>query len=401
MSMPPPETPAPGPPRRRRLRAVFAADVANYGGLVSIDETNTLDGLTLLRRIAIDTLADHGGWLFGLPGDGIFALFESAIDAVRCGLDMQRRLGEVAQLDHLKLRIGIHLGEVVFENEMPFGEALVVAARLESLAEPGRILVSSPVRDAVVLRINAQFQDRGIRPLKHSPRSIGTFEVLPAVTGAAPAILDESTGTGGLAPTAEVASLDPAPEPVTVAAPPVPPAPVSLSDTVRVPVPLADPAPVPEPQPVPVEVPVPVPVQVQVPVPVAEPAPPVPPVHRDPGERPAMPALPRVQPFVIPGAALDETNGLSRSRGAIRVAAKPQPAPPAAPSPEVQACLPDLIAALTVHIGPLARVIGPRAAAQARSPSDLVARLAEEVRSEPERKEFMAKASGVLRRFGA
>ena len=444
MTMPPPEPGAPGPPRRRRLRAVFAADVANYGGLVSIDETNTLDGLTMLRRIGLDTLAGHGGWLFGLPGDGIFALFESAIDAVRCALDMQARLAQVPQLDYLKLRIGIHLGEVVFENEMPFGEALVVAARLESLAEPGSILVSSPVRDAVVLRINAQFLDRGVRPLKHSPRSIGTFEVVPPVAGAAAVPLDDLTEVVGRYPLAEVAPVDPAPEPTPALArtvPPPPPPQVELPPPRQVelppdppaepptvpavepdpwqfaesfplpepepePVPAVEPKPVVEPEPpaAPVEPPPPPPLPAPTPPP-PPPLPPIPQVRREPVERPQMPSLPRVQPFIIPGRALDETNGLSRSSGSLKVRAPAavaprQPTVPVGPSPAIQACLPDLIAALTVHIGPLARVLGPRMAVQSRNPTDLVAKLAAEVRNEAERKVFLAKASGILRRFG-
>ena len=86
------DVPSPVPPRRRRLRAVFAADIANFGGLVTIDETNTIDALSITRRVAIEELAKHGGWLFGMPGDGIFALFESTVDAVRCALAVQTRL---------------------------------------------------------------------------------------------------------------------------------------------------------------------------------------------------------------------------------------------------------------------------------------------------------------------
>lgn len=171
------DAPEPGGKRRRRLRAVFAADVANFGGLVSVDETNTLDALWTTRRIAREELAVHGGWLFGMPGDGIFALFESAVDAVRCALDTQARLAAMPKLNAIRLRIGVHLGDVLFQDDLPFGETLVIAARLESLADPGGILVSAAVMEAVAPRISAAFSERGIFNLKHSPRRVTTFSV--------------------------------------------------------------------------------------------------------------------------------------------------------------------------------------------------------------------------------
>ena len=174
-----PDQPQPTTQRKRRLRAVFAADVANYSGLISVDETRTLDSLLEARRTATAELAAHGGWLFGLPGDGIFALFESAVDAVHCALVTQTRLSTMRALGGLKLRIGVHLGEVLFRDDLPFGETLIISARLESLAEPGGILISSVVMDAVAPRISATFQDRGVQSLKHSPRSIATFSVAP------------------------------------------------------------------------------------------------------------------------------------------------------------------------------------------------------------------------------
>lgn len=174
-------------PRRRRLRAVMAADVANFGGMVSVDETSTLEAVWTMRRIAREELALHGGWLFGLPGDGIFALFESAVDAVRCAQETQRRLEGAPHLRALKLRVGIHLGEVLFQEEQPFGEALVIAARLESQAKPGGILISSPVMEAVAPRIRATFSERGVVALKHSPRRIEAFDIHADPTGAADA----------------------------------------------------------------------------------------------------------------------------------------------------------------------------------------------------------------------
>src|SRR5208282_6055695 len=192
---PGPNVPGPIPTRRRRLRAVFAADIANFGGMMTIDETNTIDVLSITRRVAIEELGIHRGWLFGMPGDGIFALFESTVDAVRCAMRIQSRLAESPKLYSLKLRIGVHLGEVVFQDDLPYGEALVIAARLESLAEPGGILVSASVMDAVAPRIAATFIEAGVPTLKHSPRRIETFRVLPPPPASAsgPAVPLDST----------------------------------------------------------------------------------------------------------------------------------------------------------------------------------------------------------------
>jgi len=179
MSFVPPDPVGPTQARRRRLRAVFAADVANFGNMVSVDETRTLNALWETRKIGREELEAHGGWLFGMPGDGLFALFESAIDAVHCALVIQTRLADTPELRSIQLRIGVHLGEVLFEGGLPFGETVVIAARLESLADPAGILISSSVMDAVAPRISATFEDRGVRSLKHSPRRIATFSVTP------------------------------------------------------------------------------------------------------------------------------------------------------------------------------------------------------------------------------
>ena len=163
---------------RRVLRAVFAADLAGFSGQVAVDETAALHSFSKIRDIALEQLNTHDGWLFGMPGDGIFALFESAIDAVKCGLGMQGALAKRPELDTMRMRIGIHLGEVLFDRDLPFGEALAIAARLESLAQPGSILVSQNVFDAVSSRIAARFEPRGVPKLKNIPRRIETYAVM-------------------------------------------------------------------------------------------------------------------------------------------------------------------------------------------------------------------------------
>ncbi len=164
---------------RRSLRAVFAADITGFSGAMSANETVTVYALNEVRGIVIRQLQAHDGWLFGMPGDGVFALFESAVSAVRCALETQRQLASRAGAKEMLLRIGIHLGDVLFENDLPFGEALTIAARLEALADPGGILVSGAVMDAVSARISATFEERGVPRLKNIPRRVVTYAVTP------------------------------------------------------------------------------------------------------------------------------------------------------------------------------------------------------------------------------
>ncbi|MGI9478054.1 MAG: hypothetical protein ACR2PI_15240, partial [Hyphomicrobiaceae bacterium] len=114
--------PPPSPQRRRSLRAVFAADIAGFSGRMSLNETNTVNALSEIRVVGRRELEKHDGWLFGMPGDGLFATFESAVNAVQCALEIQLDLGNRPHLKETPLRIGIHLGEVIIEDDLPYGE---------------------------------------------------------------------------------------------------------------------------------------------------------------------------------------------------------------------------------------------------------------------------------------
>jgi class 3 adenylate cyclase len=334
----PPAAPEPGGERRRRLRAVLAADVANFSGLMSVDETNTVDALSVTRRIAREELDVHGGWLFGLPGDGIFALFESAVDAVRCALETQQRLKAMPKLSSIRLRVGVHLGEVVFQDGLPFGEALVIAARLESHADPGGILVSSAVMDAVAPRIAANFRECGVFNLKHSPRRITTYSVsMPEPAGDA----DQASPTAE--PLDRTVLSVPAPPPVEADGPLLSqPHPASA---------MSPGAPVPEVVSLPKAAPLVVePVSPQT---VA----PDPPLEAGPAESPARP----------PGVAV---------------------LPPD--------CAEELIQTLTRHIGPVAAVLVKRYASRYSDPLQFIDGLADEIPAEAERQQFRMRARQMI-----
>ncbi len=162
---------------KRILRAVFAADIAGFSSKMSLNETSAVSSLSEIRAIGLKELETYNGWLFGMPGDGFFALFESAVGAVQCGLEIQRVLSGRPHLGDMPLRIGIHLGEVLIDEGLPYGETLNIAARLESLCKPGEMLVSGPVMDAVSARVSATFEERGVPRLKNIPRRVSTFAV--------------------------------------------------------------------------------------------------------------------------------------------------------------------------------------------------------------------------------
>jgi class 3 adenylate cyclase len=121
----------------RRLAGILAADVVGYSAMVGTDEPATLAGVRMLRTDIIKSLAaSHGGRLFKTTGDGFLAAFASAVQALRCAIAIQKRLR--AEPDGLRLRIGVHQGEVVAEGDDLIGDGGIIAARLEPLAEPAR-----------------------------------------------------------------------------------------------------------------------------------------------------------------------------------------------------------------------------------------------------------------------
>src|SRR3989441_3953399 len=128
----------------RRLTAILAADVAGYSRLMGANEEGTLAQLKAHRRALVDPkIAEHRGRIVKTTGDGMLVEFASVVDAVRCAVEVQRgmaeRNAEVPQEKRIEFRVGIHQGDIVVEDQDIFGDGVNVAARLESLAEPGRI----------------------------------------------------------------------------------------------------------------------------------------------------------------------------------------------------------------------------------------------------------------------
>src|SRR6476619_1635274 len=171
----------PGP--ERRLAAVLAADMVGFSRLMEVDETGTLARLKTHRIELIDpAIAKNRGRIIKTTGDGMLVEFHSIVDAVLCAAEIQRRMArrnaDVAPARWIQFRIGINLGDVIVENDDIFGDGVNVAARLETLAEPGGICVSGAVRDQVGQRLDdISFEDIGDQSVKNIVRPIRVFRV--------------------------------------------------------------------------------------------------------------------------------------------------------------------------------------------------------------------------------
>jgi TolB-like protein len=160
----------------RRLAAVLAADLVGYSAMVGADEPVTLARVRELRIDLIEPLATtHGGRLFKSTGDGFFVEFASTVQALRCAVAIQDTLR--AQTDGLRLRIGVHQGEVVPEGDDLFGDGVIIAARLEPLAEPGGICISSRVREDASGKMALEVDDLGEPAPKNIAAKIRVFRV--------------------------------------------------------------------------------------------------------------------------------------------------------------------------------------------------------------------------------
>ena len=171
----------PGP--ERRLAAIVAADMVGYSRLMEADETGTLARLKTHRIELIDpAIVKSRGRIIKTTGDGMLVEFQSVVDAVVCAAEIQRRMArrnmDVSPARWIQFRIGINLGDVIVEENDIFGDGVNVAARLETLAEPGGICVSGAVRDQVGDRLeDIAFEDIGDQSVKNIARPIRVFRI--------------------------------------------------------------------------------------------------------------------------------------------------------------------------------------------------------------------------------
>jgi TolB-like protein/class 3 adenylate cyclase/tetratricopeptide (TPR) repeat protein len=167
----------------RRLSAILAADVAGYSRLMHDDEEATHTRLTALLADAVDpAIVEHGGRIVKNTGDGFLAEFPSAVEAVRAALQFQNRIHELTVGDaedrRILFRVGINIGDVIVEPHDIFGDDVNIAARLENIAEPGCIWISSSAYDQVRGKLAIEFADLGEQSLKNIARPIRAYAVV-------------------------------------------------------------------------------------------------------------------------------------------------------------------------------------------------------------------------------
>ena len=184
---------------QRRLAAIMAADVVGYSRLMGADEMATITSLKSHRRELIDpAIAEHRGRIVKTTGDGMLVEFASVVDAVSCSVHVQRamvgRNAAVPQARQIVFRIGINLGDIIIDGEDIFGDGVNIAARLETLCEPGGVCISRAANDQIRDKLSLGFADLGEQAVKNISRAVGVFgltakdiEALPAPVGTTPA----------------------------------------------------------------------------------------------------------------------------------------------------------------------------------------------------------------------
>jgi class 3 adenylate cyclase len=166
---------------KRKIAAIFAADIAGYSRLVAEDEEETLRRLQSYRQVTDDFIAKGGGRIFNTAGDAVLAEFPSAVEAVRCAIDIQESLRTrnmaYPPSRHMSFRIGITIGDVVERDGDLLGDGVNIAARLEGLAEVGGICISRAVHEQVVNKLSVQFADIGAQEVKNIPTPVHAYMV--------------------------------------------------------------------------------------------------------------------------------------------------------------------------------------------------------------------------------
>ena len=184
---------------KRRLAAIFAADVEGYSRLMGADEVATLDALTARREILDGLIATHGGRIANTAGDSVLAEFGSAVDAVRCAMEAQDALAKansaLPETRHINFRMGVHVGDVMVRAGDLFGDGVNIAARLQTLAKAGGLCVSGVTYDQVRKILPLSFTDLGAQTVKNIEEPIRAYEV-KAKGEAASSALEEAPSLG-------------------------------------------------------------------------------------------------------------------------------------------------------------------------------------------------------------
>jgi class 3 adenylate cyclase len=166
---------------KRKIAAILAADVVGYSKLVAEDEEETLRRLASYRSVVDDFIAKANGRIFNTAGDAVLAEFSSAVEAVRCAIDIQESLRTrnmaYPPSRQMSFRMGITIGDVVQRDGDLLGDGVNIAARLEGLAAPGGICISRTVYEQVANKLSVQFADIGAQEVKNIPNPVHAYMV--------------------------------------------------------------------------------------------------------------------------------------------------------------------------------------------------------------------------------
>src|SRR4029077_12458371 len=167
---------------QRRLAAILAADVAGYSRLMGADEEGTLAQLKAHRRELVEPkINEHRGRIVKTTGDGMLVEFARVVDALRCATEIQRgmveRNIEVPSAERIEFRVGINVGDIIIDGNDIYGDGVNVAARLEGLADPGGICVSSRVQEDTRGKLDIPFEDGGEQRLKNIAWPVRVYRV--------------------------------------------------------------------------------------------------------------------------------------------------------------------------------------------------------------------------------
>src|SRR5512139_3882705 len=156
---------------KRKLKAILNADVKGYSRLMGEDEKGTVRTLNAYKEVMTNLIQQHRGRVVDAVGDNVLAEFASVVDAVECGVEIQKELktrnGELPENRRMEFRIGVNLGDVIEEGEQIYGDGVNIAARIESLADGGGICISGTVYDQVENKLSFGYEYLGEQTVKN------------------------------------------------------------------------------------------------------------------------------------------------------------------------------------------------------------------------------------------
>ena len=175
---------AEAPRARRKLAAILMADVSGFSRMMGRDEEGTTREIQAFHARVRDRVDEFEGRVVDTAGDSVFGEFDSVVNATRCAqavqADQALRNESIPPELRIQTRIGVHVGDVIVEEYKIYGDGVNIAARLESLAEPGQILVSEAVYQQVRNKVDGQFTDQGMRELKNIDHPVRVYRLLPS-----------------------------------------------------------------------------------------------------------------------------------------------------------------------------------------------------------------------------